>query len=514
MLNPDSEDAPNLSVSNDRNASWLPASQEMPYPVHLQSQHTSNSPEEIGPTEQNQFPQRPLCRNGSSLSSGEEDEHTSNSLERPPRPLCQDGSSLSSYEADETVSAQDSTVATLDSYAPTYDDTSSSSESEHGNNVLARLPEQLAVQSPQVLVENSTDVHVGPHFQYNGPITVKQYISLDGKKAIENDSTTSPLPAQMPHLKGIANVLLKPGGKQGIDNDAFDPGSPHLNNGISAINISEGNGPVDRIVACYVCEWASLRTGLGKFTVDDVDPTQCTHLLYAFANFNEDTNSIESKNPSYDLGEDNQPGNIILMVLTYIGSFQLNQRMVNQQIKKILQFFLNIITLLRAGAPPSKLVLGVQLYGRNFLLKNEYDGKGFGDPADGNFFGPYVQEAGTYGYNEICHALGEKNSLWKTYWDNVTHTPFMVQNKKFMSYDNERSLTDKLELAREENLAGVSVYALDTDDFQGNCAFEKTGVSNYPLMRLINRALAFGPTKRCEVETFPRGKSRNTEITP
>ncbi|XP_063834199.1 probable chitinase 2 isoform X2 [Ostrinia nubilalis] len=42
----------------------------------------------------------------------------------------------------------------------------------------------------------------------------------------------------------------------------------------------------DKIVVCYYGTWATYRTGLGKFDVDDIDPFLCTHLVYAFIGVN------------------------------------------------------------------------------------------------------------------------------------------------------------------------------------------------------------------------------------
>jgi GH18 family chitinase len=64
-----------------------------------------------------------------------------------------------------------------------------------------------------------------------------------------------------------------------------------------------GKNPLDRqhVVACYVAAWAKLRQGLGKFTVDNIDPMLCTHLVYAFAVINMSSSTIESGYPDYDL---------------------------------------------------------------------------------------------------------------------------------------------------------------------------------------------------------------------
>jgi hypothetical protein len=63
------------------------------------------------------------------------------------------------------------------------------SESE-SDNELASIPGQssseLAQQIPSVFVEKSSDIHIGPRLQYNGPVTVKQYITVNGKDSIKS----------------------------------------------------------------------------------------------------------------------------------------------------------------------------------------------------------------------------------------------------------------------------------------------------------------------------------------
>jgi hypothetical protein len=68
---------------------------------------------------------------------------------------------------------------------------------------------------------------------------------------------------------------------------------------------------------CFVDSWAHRLRGLGKFTVDDIDPTLCTHLVYAFAVLNTTTNTIESAYPGYDLEGNNGTG---LCILSTVGA--------------------------------------------------------------------------------------------------------------------------------------------------------------------------------------------------
>jgi hypothetical protein len=62
----------------------------------------------------------------------------------------------------------------------------------------------------------------------------------------------------------------------------------------------------------------------------------------------------------------------------------------------------SINILLRKGAPASKLVLGLPLYGRIFKVRDVGGSVGFGAPSfEAGMLGRYVQEIGVWGYNEV-----------------------------------------------------------------------------------------------------------------
>ena len=48
-------------------------------------------------------------------------------------------------------------------------------------SISGQLPSELVAQIPSVVVENSSDVHIGPHLQYKDAVANKQYITVKGK---------------------------------------------------------------------------------------------------------------------------------------------------------------------------------------------------------------------------------------------------------------------------------------------------------------------------------------------
>lgn len=167
--------------------------------------------------------------------------------------------------------------------------------------------------------------------------------------------------------------------------------------------------------------------------------------------------------------------------------------------------------LIRLGAPPSKIVMGLPFYGRTFITN--LDGY-YGDASmDTSFAGPFTREPGFLGYNEICMFLSNKTSGWTTSWDGRTAQGIARQKDeetgqtKVVTYDTARSIANKMKFAMNEGLAGAMVWSIDTDDFLGKCELEtdtfsdfmetagiqltipKRTNANYPLLRTINEGI-------------------------
>lgn len=189
--------------------------------------------------------------------------------------------------------------------------------------------------------------------------------------------------------------------------------------------------------------------------------------------------------------------------------------------------------LIKLGASPSKLVMGIPFYGRTFLTNlNGY----YGDLSkDDSFQGPYTRENGFLGYNEICTNLSNKTSGWTTSWDAETAQAIAryrdeeMGETKVVTYDSTRSVANKMKFAMEQGLGGAMVWSIDTDDFLGDCEQELDTFSdfastpgvkltipkrinaNYPLLRTINEGIALA-LDEIDQENAIKEQERENEI--
>lgn len=166
--------------------------------------------------------------------------------------------------------------------------------------------------------------------------------------------------------------------------------------------------------------------------------------------------------------------------------------------------------LIKLGAPPTKLVMGLPFYGRTFITS--LDGN-FGDAAsEMGFKGVYTGENGFMGYNEICVLLSDRTSGWKRSYDTeisqaiAKYKDETTNETRVAVFDSSRSIARKMKFAMSRNLAGAMIWSIDTDDFHGDCDIDEDtfadfkpipGVilnipkrynANYPLLRTINEA--------------------------
>ncbi|CAF4833625.1 unnamed protein product [Pieris macdunnoughi] len=138
--------------------------------------------------------------------------------------------------------------------------------------------------------------------------------------------------------------------------------------------------------------------------------------------------------------------------------------------------------MLAHGVSPYKMVLGLPMYGRNFILENPGVKKilfGVTTVKSMGFPGPLTKEAGFMGYNEICTEVTNKSATWTQYWHEQTATPYLRDGARVISYDNARSIAIKVKLAIDYGLGGLMVWSIDTDDFRGACESEKDAYTDF-----------------------------------
>ncbi|CAH1249434.1 CHIT1 [Branchiostoma lanceolatum] len=134
------------------------------------------------------------------------------------------------------------------------------------------------------------------------------------------------------------------------------------------------------------------------------------------------------------------------------------------------------------GAPPSKLVMGIPLYGRSFTLSSPSN-TGVNAPIRGRGDAQtFTREAGIMSYYEICDML---NTGGTRVWNEETKLLYAYKDNLWVGYDDETSVRAKVEWLRDRGLGGAMVWALDFDDFKGTTCSEQP----YPLLRTVNQAL-------------------------
>ena len=115
-----------------------------------------------------------------------------------------------------------------------------------------------------------------------------------------------------------------------------------------------------------------------------------------------------------------------------------------------------------SGADPAKINLGVAFYGRGFFVERESLNKG-----------PFVESIGALNFGTWTDGMIEYYDIKKKYMDENTSfydeeakTPYILDNKKgiFISYDDERSIQEKLKIVEKNGFQGIFAYELTGDD--------------------------------------------------
>ncbi|MEU5696015.1 glycosyl hydrolase family 18 protein [Actinosynnema sp. NPDC020468] len=111
---------------------------------------------------------------------------------------------------------------------------------------------------------------------------------------------------------------------------------------------------------------------------------------------------------------------------------------------------------LRHGVPASKLVLGVPFYGRGFVVREEGPDHGLYQPAESAFW--------VDGRDEV-EAL-RATPGWQEFWHPVARTPWLYNaaERKFVSFENPRSIRIRADFAKDRGLRGAFTWELGHDD--------------------------------------------------
>lgn len=153
---------------------------------------------------------------------------------------------------------------------------------------------------------------------------------------------------------------------------------------------------------------------------------------------------------------------------------------------------------IRKGAAKEKLVLGLASYGRTWKLKNPCDDWNLGGQGawTGGLPGSYTSESGFLAYYEICEKDWKQRICTR---DSDAKAPYGTDGRDFIGYDDEESIVHKVNnVMIAKGLRGFMFWALDLDDFHGNC-----GGIKYPLITAAKNAAMgiYQSTPRCSAIT-------------
>jgi len=152
------------------------------------------------------------------------------------------------------------------------------------------------------------------------------------------------------------------------------------------------------------------------------------------------------------------------------------------------------------GFPANKISLGMPLYGQGWTLANVANNGLYAPAYSGITPGPYTQQSGFWGFNELCEKRTADPTGWTTVRDSCYMTPYMYKGNQWLSYDDRDSMLVKGQYVAAMGLGGSMVWSIETDDFKGLC-----GGGTFPLIKAIlqgmNTANPVLPANPCNNQT-------------
>ncbi|XP_055903295.1 probable chitinase 10 [Eupeodes corollae] len=141
--------------------------------------------------------------------------------------------------------------------------------------------------------------------------------------------------------------------------------------------------------------------------------------------------------------------------------------------------------LVRNGAAPEKLIMGIPFYGQTFTLEessNRLVGEGAPSSGPGEP-GELTKQPGMLAYYEICQRI--RKNKWQVGRDSERKSgPYAMLRNQWVGYEDTSSVEAKARYAANAGFGGVAAWTIDLDDFQNRCCSEA-----FPLLKAINRAL-------------------------
>lgn len=151
--------------------------------------------------------------------------------------------------------------------------------------------------------------------------------------------------------------------------------------------------------------------------------------------------------------------------------------------------------------------MGVPFYGRSFTLADPSDHNVGAAHMGRGMAGMYSVEPGIVGFNELCEMFQKQSSQWNFEWETNQMVPYAYSGRQWIGYENEKSIALKVDYVKKENLGGIMIWSIESDDFRGVC-----GKKRYPLLSIIYEMLngntptnlnVESNTSRSELENHP-----------
>lgn len=129
-----------------------------------------------------------------------------------------------------------------------------------------------------------------------------------------------------------------------------------------------------------------------------------------------------------------------------------------------------IINLIKSGIPSTKLAIGIQFGGPElFTTLNANDRAS--------------KFNGIIGYNSICNLLSNATLRWEKLYFNGLILLKNLDEKWVIVYESSRSIANKMQFVVKYNLTGVSISAINMDDFMGKCKIDEDTFTDFKITK-------------------------------